>query len=124
MERDLWKTAYENSHVVRNDDNDDNGGCEVVEEIDLYEGELQRCGIPFLKDLAASVIIQKFKTSNILVVGKTGFQGLLPLNQCSRIAMNIPDKHRIDRIFIHADNIGGFEEIRSAIKEQIPQGGD
>lgn len=67
-------------------------------------GVLRTKGVDYLLDDGADTYVQKFKTSNIQVLGETGFDGLRPITECSQVAVNIPDTIFIGRLYVSGED--------------------
>lgn len=60
--------------------------------------------IDFLMDKSDDTYVQKFNKSNILISGETGFEGLRPITRCSQVAMKVPDKIFIGRLYVASED--------------------
>lgn len=92
VERKCWKVAF----ML---DDELNMG-KFSERLTEAEERLSSNGISYLRDDTASTGTQKFKTSNILVVGESSFKGVRPINEKSHVATSMPERILMGRLFV------------------------
>lgn len=68
--------------------------------LDQIETKLTDLSVPYLRDTHAETRVQKFQTSNILVVGDSEFEGVRPIVQVSQVATSIPELILLGRIYV------------------------
>lgn len=91
-DRKCWKVAFTLEDITNE--------REFEERLNEAEKRLSDNGITHLRDDSARTETQKFKKSNILVVGDTSFTGVRRIDERSHVAMSMPERILIGRLFV------------------------
>lgn len=79
-------------------------GADKTELMQEAESQLVKKGVSYWRDSGSVSATQKFNTANLMVVGESSFQGVAPISNKSRIAMAVPFRIYIERLYVSADD--------------------
>lgn len=112
--RECWKVA-----IMVDDETDP---AKLGVRLDEAVKRLDDNGLSYLRDDGAETGTQKFKKANILVVGDAGFTGVRRIDERSHVAMAMPEKILIGRIFVPKDTRSAAKDLLSDLLQRPAPG--
>ncbi len=79
-------------------------GADKAQLMEEAEEELKKREVIHWRDSGSVNATQKFDALSIPVVGETSFQGIRPISTKSRVAMAIPRRIYLERLYVSAED--------------------